>query len=58
MEDEFKPKDIVRVKSGGPKMTVTYVGQSPMHEYAVFCTWFDGPKKYEDTFHPAALEKC
>lgn len=56
---DFKPKDIVRVRSGGPKMTVTQVGQRALSgAEAVWCTWFVGSKKHEDTFDPAALEKC
>lgn len=59
MENEFKPTDIVRVRSGGPKMTVTEVGKTYMTgQDAVKCTWFENGKKHEDVFHPASLEKC
>ena len=33
---EFELGDVVRLKSGGPKMTVGYI-----HEIEVVCTWFD-----------------
>lgn len=59
MSNEFNPKDVVRVISGGPKMTVSQVGKRAMTgEDAVWCTWFVGTKKQEDTFDPAVLEKC
>lgn len=37
MADEtFKAGDIVELKSGSPKMTITFVSE----DYA-FCTWYD-----------------
>lgn len=57
-EDAFKKGDTVRLKSGGPKMTVTNVGESIMSGgIVVFCVWFDGSKKFDDTFPPETLEK-
>jgi uncharacterized protein YodC (DUF2158 family) len=41
MSDEIKPGDVVRVKSGGPKMTVTEVGQDSYGSMKVWCEWFD-----------------
>ena len=39
---EFPPGDLVRVKSGGPVMTVAQVGKRAMMEDdAVWCTWFE-----------------
>lgn len=39
---EFKPGDLVRVKSGGPIMTVEQVGKTAMlEEDAVWCVWFE-----------------
>jgi uncharacterized protein YodC (DUF2158 family) len=53
----FKAGDVVRLKSGGPKMTVTQTGKTAMlGEDAVWCVWFDGQKKFSDTFAPEALE--
>jgi uncharacterized protein YodC (DUF2158 family) len=53
----FKAGEVVRLKSGGPKMTVTQVGKKAMTgESAVWCVWFEGTKKHEDTFAPEALE--
>lgn len=39
---EFKPGDLVQVKSGGPIMTVEQVGKTAMlEEDAVWCVWFE-----------------
>jgi uncharacterized protein YodC (DUF2158 family) len=38
----FKPDDIVRLKSGGPVMTVTAVDGD-----TILCDWFDVTKKSE-----------
>jgi uncharacterized protein YodC (DUF2158 family) len=53
--DRFKVGDIVQLKSGGPKMTVTSIGNgSDMVE----CTWFgDDNKPQYDTFPATALLK-
>ena len=60
---EFKLGDLVRLKSGGPLMTVEKVGQRPMtNEDGVWCTWFEKvgnrqvPKR--ETFFPLVLENA
>jgi uncharacterized protein YodC (DUF2158 family) len=53
---EFKKGDTVQMKSGGPIMTVTNIGDR-LGELAVWCMWFEKTKKMEDTFPPEALEK-
>ena len=60
---EFKPGDLVRVKSGGPLMTVEKVGITAMlEEQAVWCVWFEkvGNKQIaqEKSFSPVVLEKA
>jgi len=55
MADEFKPGDVVQMKSGGPKMTVFHIGEQ-YGETRIFCTWIEGSKKYEETFYPAVLK--
>jgi uncharacterized protein YodC (DUF2158 family) len=60
---EFKPGDLVRVKSGGPAMTVEQVGKTAMlEEDAVWCVWFEkvGNKQIaqKQTFAPVVLEKA
>ena len=45
--------DVVKLKSGGPKMTVAYV-----YADEITCKWFDEQnRKHEDTFHIDQLEK-
>ena len=58
---EFKPGDLVRLKSGGPLMTVEQVGERAMTGgEAVWCVWFEvvGNKQVpkRETFPPAVLE--
>lgn len=58
---EFKAGDVVVLKSGGPRMTVSQVGQAHMTgEDTVWCVWFErvGSKqvKQEATFSPAVLQ--
>jgi uncharacterized protein YodC (DUF2158 family) len=50
-EITFKVGDTVRLKSGGPRMTVT-----KMDERLVQCEWFEGTKSGSAAFPPAALE--
>jgi uncharacterized protein YodC (DUF2158 family) len=55
MENALHIGDVVRLKSGGPKMTITTIGDlygTPN----VYCTWFDGVKQYTGDFPPNALE--
>jgi uncharacterized protein YodC (DUF2158 family) len=58
MADEFKPGDVVELKSGGPKMTVAKIGPVAMgsSKLEVWCEWFDGSKKTKDHFMPASLQ--
>ncbi len=43
MSQTFKPTDVVMVRSGGPPMTVTQVGEAAMTgEPRVWCTWMVG----------------
>jgi uncharacterized protein YodC (DUF2158 family) len=63
MNMDFSPGDLVRLKSGGPTMTVEQVGtKAYTEEAAVWCVWFEkvGNKQVvqRDTFTPTVLEKC
>jgi uncharacterized protein YodC (DUF2158 family) len=49
---QWKPGDIVGVKSGGPSMTIARVGSDK-----IFCEWFDGANPMNGEFTPAVLEK-
>jgi len=53
MEITFEPGDVVKLKSGGPKMTVAQVAEQPVD---VFCYWFDGGTNKSDYFCKEALE--
>jgi uncharacterized protein YodC (DUF2158 family) len=59
---EFKKGDVVRLKSGGPDMTVENVGERAMiGGEAVFCAWFENTGRKQtltrDAFEPESLEK-
>jgi len=41
MAREFKPGDVVRLKSGGPWMTVIGDSLPPTNETEVVCVWFN-----------------
>jgi len=58
---DFIAGNLVRLKSGGPLMTVEQVGKKMMSEDdAVWCVWFEkvGAKQVaqRETFSPVALE--
>lgn len=54
---ELKVGDVVRLKSGGPKMTITEFGKYHYsdHEQAK-CIWFDNNKRTEGLFEKDTLE--
>lgn len=56
MSEEIEAGDVVQLKSGGPVMTVTSVGDY-MGERTVWCEWFDGKKPYKDAFALIAVKK-
>ena len=39
MSESFKPGDTVRLKSGGPLMTISWINESNKY---VGCEWFEG----------------
>jgi uncharacterized protein YodC (DUF2158 family) len=49
---DFQPGDIVRLKSGGPKMTVETVDDT-----GVYCAWFVGDKVEGRAFQKHVPEK-
>jgi uncharacterized protein YodC (DUF2158 family) len=53
----FNPGDTVRVRSGGPIMTVERLGVVG-GEDAVWCVWFEKTKQERGYFAPVALEAC
>ena len=51
---EFKVGDTVRLRSGGPVMTVTYVIPGNL---MVDCEWYDAGEFIKKTFRDAVLKK-
>jgi uncharacterized protein YodC (DUF2158 family) len=58
MAEVFEKGDVVQLKSGGPKMTVSNTGKDMYDQEKVWCVWFEKTKKFEDTFEPEILEKA
>ena len=59
MTHEIVPGDVVRLKSGGPKMTVFAVDTAEItEELSVWCEWFDGDRVAKSaTFSMISVEK-
>ena len=55
MSDEFKVGDVVRLKSGGPNLTIKKVGTAA-GKPTVWCVWFEDAKMLEGQFAPGTLE--
>jgi uncharacterized protein YodC (DUF2158 family) len=55
MDNDFKVGDVVQLKSCGPKMTVTAVGEDGFGVLTIWCAWFVGAKQQDSTFVPGAL---
>jgi uncharacterized protein YodC (DUF2158 family) len=54
---DFKTGDVVKLESGGPKMTVRFADKDSFtKELIVACVWFEGTKKSEGSFPPETLE--
>lgn len=54
MASQFKKGEIVRLKSGGPDMTVDNLVTLTGHP-RVRCTWFAGAKHQSAMFDPSTL---
>jgi len=59
--ERFQTGEVVRLKSGGPCMTITalgaYSGWTMSLADTVSCLWFEGDKPQETVFDVALLEK-
>jgi uncharacterized protein YodC (DUF2158 family) len=56
---KWKPGDVVRLASGGPKMTVGETHGQKVPGDAVQCKWFDGNHELKEGYiHPDALVKA
>jgi uncharacterized protein YodC (DUF2158 family) len=56
MDRDFEIGDVVRLRSGGPKMTVTEVGETLSGQMSVWCTWFVGTRQETGTFPVGGVE--
>lgn len=54
---EIQAGDVVQLKSGGPMMTVTSVGETTSGVLSAWCSWFDGAKVMTGVFPVTALAK-
>jgi uncharacterized protein YodC (DUF2158 family) len=54
--DEIKKGDTVKLKSGGPTMTVNDIKDAKDGKYAS-CVWFDGSTSKRENFDLVTLEK-
>jgi uncharacterized protein YodC (DUF2158 family) len=52
----FKVGDVVRLKSGGPRMTVESISKDEMTRGTIWCVWFDKTDRKSGTFPEDALE--
>jgi uncharacterized protein YodC (DUF2158 family) len=59
MDENIQAGDLVRLKSGGPNMTVTQVGETAMLKVrSVWCVWFDHKMvQQSETFPIVSVEK-
>lgn len=53
---EFQSGDVVKLKSGGPEMTVSHYSVNTAS--VVFCKWFYQNEVKSDSFEEAMLEKA
>jgi uncharacterized protein YodC (DUF2158 family) len=56
MANEINPGSVVKLKSGGPKMTVESVFQDTGGKMCVRCSWFEAEKKVSSAFDLEAVE--
>lgn len=56
-ERKFNTGDIVKLKSGGPSMTVDQVTSAEVESGKVRCQWFSGKKLEFGFFAPETLER-
>ena len=52
-KEDFTDGDLVRLKSGGPIMTL----EGEASDGEAICAWFDGQKRHREMFAYTSLEK-
>lgn len=55
MAEQLKSGDVVRLKSGGPVMTVLRTYEDASGEHGVATAWFDGKRQEQGNFPPDSL---
>ena len=57
---KFKVGDVVKLKSGGPKMTISWLGANPFGagEELAKCEWFEGNKARDREYPITILAKA
>jgi uncharacterized protein YodC (DUF2158 family) len=57
-DSNFKAGDVVRLKSGGPPMTIEGIGKYSMGatQDRAKCVWFEGMKRMEAVFELVTLK--
>jgi len=56
-QQSFSVGDTVRLKSGGPLMTIEKIGNDESNAPRVWCVWFDDKNKQQrGGFRPEALQ--
>jgi uncharacterized protein YodC (DUF2158 family) len=53
---DLKSSDVAQVISGGPRMTVTQVGEDSFGIMTAWCVWFEGTKQMQGTFPVTSLK--
>lgn len=56
MAEQFKPGDLVQLKSGGPVITVKIVHATGMDDEECSCEWFSGSDVKQWTFRSTELK--
>ena len=56
MMTDIKKGDVVRLKSGGPLMTVQNLGDYPPMQDGMLCVWFENNQPQEQVYDRAVLE--
>lgn len=54
---EIAKGDVVQLKSGGPRMTATQVGEDMFGHMTVWCSWFDKTDAKSATFPIESVRK-
>ncbi len=55
-KEKYKVGDIVRLRSGGPEMTVAALPEDRQYSDFYRCQWFAGKKLESGNFQEASLE--